>query len=523
MKPHEIIAAAGALSRGMTRPAYRGQANANWKLHSGALRRFIQENGDGVLSDLTLLRNFLDDYHKHVLLLPMETMEEQSSTNLQKLSTLQHLGAATGLLDFTESPLVALWFACQEDPDNKDADGRIFALDIGDHNVAVNGRLVDDPFDTSQLDTDVVHYYEPSRGLGARIVAQQSVFIIGNPLIPEQITKTLDVPCGLKAEVLDRLKEMGLSKMKLFGDVPGLAMINAASVPLRKEMPKSPQHYKDLGNLAYQEQRFDDALAAYNHFKSSYPAVSEPYCLLGDTLANLGRQEEAIAAYSKAIENIHNPIADEANQNVNWNVDLVGKFMLHAIHYNRGNAFAATGDHSAALKDYNEAVKFDEAQGHRRDAQVLHNRANSKFELAQFDGAFEDYAAVNALSESSRLFLAMGKSKVMAGCFDAALEYFEQGAAAQSGDAQVLCRKNVSNTLVILDAVRDREFDVTCRGRDLLIEVSGLDKEIGRLNFFGHPGNVGNTPSSIRNAPGGKGYAGALPSIVYLVKKPVRQ
>ena len=521
MKPLEIIAAAGALSRGMTRPAYRGQANANWKLHSGALRRFIQANGDGVLSDLTLLRNFLDDYHKHVLLLPMETMEEQSSTNLQKLSTLQHLGAATGLLDFTESPLVALWFACQEDPDNKDADGRIFALDIGDHNVAVNGRLVDDPFDTSQLDADVVHYYEPSRGLGARIVAQQSVFIIGNPLIPEQITNTLDVPCGLKAEVLDRLKEMGLSKMKLFGDVPGLAMINAASVPLRKEMPKSPQHYKNLGNLAYQEQRFDDALAAYNHFKSSYPAASEPYCLLGDTLASLGRQEEAIKAYSKAIENIHNPIAVGANQTVNRN--YVSKHMLHAIHYNRGNAFAATGDHSAALKDYNEAVKFDEAQGHRRDAQVLYNRANSKFELAQFDGAFEDYASVNALSESSRSFLAMGHSKLMAGSFDAALECFEQGVAAQSGDSQVLCQKNASNTLVILDAVRDREFDVTCRGRDLIIEVSGLDKEIGGLIFVGHPGNVGNTPSSIRNAPGGKGYAGVLSSTVYLVKKPVRQ
>ena len=508
----------------MTRPAYRGQANANWKLHSGAIRRLIQAYGDGVLSELTLLRNFLDDYHKYELLLPMETMEEQSSTKLQKLSTLQHLGAATGLLDFTESPLVALWFACQEDPDNKDADGRIFALDVGDHNVAVNGRSVEDPFDTSRLDTDVVHYYEPSRGLGARIVAQQSVFLIGNPLIPEQITKTLDVPCGLKAAVLDGLKEMGLSKMNLFGDVPGLAMINAASVPLRKEMPKTPQHYKDLGNLAYQEQRFDDALVVYKHFASSYPAVSEPYCLLGDTLANLGRQEEAIEAYSKAIENIHNPIAPiavGANQTVTWNG--VGRHMLHAIHYNRGNAFAETGDHSAALKDFNKAIEFDGALEHRRDAQVLHNRANSKFELAQFDGAFEDYAAVNALSESSRSFLAMGNSKVMAGSFDAALECFEQGVAAQSGDAQDRCRNNASNTLVILDAVRGREFDVTCRGRDLQIEVSGLDKEIGGLIFVGHPGNVGNTPSSMRNAPGGKGYAGALPSIVYLVKKPVRQ
>ena len=39
----------------------------------------------------------------------------ETDSPLQLLARLQHFGAATGLLDFSYSPLVALWFAC-EDP-----------------------------------------------------------------------------------------------------------------------------------------------------------------------------------------------------------------------------------------------------------------------------------------------------------------------------------------------------------------------------------------------------------------------
>ena len=41
---------------------------------------------------------------------------------------LQHFGAATGLLDFTRDPLVALWLACGRN----NCDGRVFILDLSD-------------------------------------------------------------------------------------------------------------------------------------------------------------------------------------------------------------------------------------------------------------------------------------------------------------------------------------------------------------------------------------------------------
>ena len=103
MSADEVIRAVCCVSRGMTRPAFRGQANSEWALRSGAVRRVLKAHGEELLSHVSLLQDLVREYHRDELLLPMETMAGKGSTDLQKLSTLQHLGAGTGLLDFTES------------------------------------------------------------------------------------------------------------------------------------------------------------------------------------------------------------------------------------------------------------------------------------------------------------------------------------------------------------------------------------------------------------------------------------
>ena len=152
-------------AKGMSRPAYRGQAKADsWELRSGAVDRLVNAYDDHILLDEKALRKLVSQYHRD-LILRMEVIDGEQMPDLQRLSILQHHGGATGLLDFTESPLAALWFACKDEPNE---DGKVFILDIGDHHVAVNGRKLseEDLFSTEQ-----VVYYEPDHSLSPRIVA----------------------------------------------------------------------------------------------------------------------------------------------------------------------------------------------------------------------------------------------------------------------------------------------------------------------------------------------------------------
>ena len=498
----------------MTRPAFRGQANSEWALRSGAVRRVLKAHGEELLSHVSLLQELVREYHRDELLLPMETMEGKGSTDLQKLSTLQHLGAGTGLLDFTESPLVALWFACQQDHDDPDANGAVFAVDIGNHNVATNGRLLDDPLDLT-VPQKLVCYYEADRTLGARVVAQQSVFLIGNPLIPDEHTTKFEIPADLKERVVLALREMGLSRRALFADVPGLAAMNGPSVPLTNPLSGTPRYQKESGDLAYQERRFNDALLAYQAFAASHAGVAEPHGLLGDTFAALQRYEEAVAAYTEAETHIEAPVAAGSGEQVS--PGRAGRLMLRAIYYNRGNVRAALGDHPEAVADFGKALELDKAMG-VESAAVRYNRANSRFELGDYTEAFEDYQSVEGLMDSSDALLSMGNCQTMIGEFDLALEHFERG-ASEGGSTSECCQRNAHHTLEVLAVVEGRECDVVRRGRNLDVRVLGLPAGTSGLVFVGHKGNIGNTPSASRNAPGGDGYGGAQGFVVRFVEK----
>ena len=519
MNADEVIRAVCALSGGMTRPVFRGQANAKWALHSGAVRRLVKAYGEKLHSQVPLLQQLVRDYHRHELLLPMETMEGKGSTDLQMLSKLQHLGAGTGLLDFTENALVALWFACQQDNDEMDASGAVFAVDIGNHNVATNGRLLADPLDLSKRPRELVCYYEPDRSLGARVVAQQSVFLIGNPLIPGDHTTMCKIAANVKGSVVKLLREMGLSTRALFGDVPGLAAMNSTTVPLSKPSQLAPRHQKELGDLAYQQRRFDAALFAYQAFAASHPGIAEPHCLLGDTFAAMGRYGESVAAYTEAERHIHKPIV--GRQGGPASSTHTGSSMRRAILFNRGNARAALGNHADAVADFGKALELDESMGIRAAA-IQYNRANSRFELGDYAKALEDYQAVGAVIDASVALLGTGNCRVRLGQFDAALECFERG-AREGGVVSQTCQVNANQTRKVIAVIKEHEFDVVQRGRQSLeVQVAGLSSRPGGpggVALVGQNGNVGNSPSTFRRAPGGKGHDGVQGFMVLWVRR----
>ena len=113
---------------GLGRYAYRGQGKACWPLQSAATRRLIKQRASRIQSSTQFLSIYLD-YHAGTLIGPARAQglgidSGREISDLQLLAKLQHLGAATGLLDFSWDPLVGLWFACE----HPDEDGKLFIV-----------------------------------------------------------------------------------------------------------------------------------------------------------------------------------------------------------------------------------------------------------------------------------------------------------------------------------------------------------------------------------------------------------
>ena len=176
--------------------AYRGQAKSSWSLHSGATRRMISEVGDAIQLEPRFLQMYIS-YHRDTLLEPARTQgfgieEGNSISDLQLLAKLQHFGAATGLLDFTWDPLIALWFACQGcSMTEAETESSMLLTPMtpsalqGFQTMRMNtkSRICSSPASNSHP----LYYWEPMLNGDAmsRILRQRSVFVIGRPLVPD--------------------------------------------------------------------------------------------------------------------------------------------------------------------------------------------------------------------------------------------------------------------------------------------------------------------------------------------------
>ena len=199
---------------------FRGQPNVDYPLTSGIFR------------DNNITNEF--QYTQELVLLNADQFIGKS--NIEKLILLQHYGAKTRLLDITEDPLIALYFACCENVDSK---GCVYIFYINDRDIKYTNddeiqRLANIPFrditdnfyrnDEHQngYETYILKAYQNN----IRMKVQSGAFIINGYCKTADdvawandnlVMATIDI--SNKKRILTELNKLNVNEAKLFQDI----------------------------------------------------------------------------------------------------------------------------------------------------------------------------------------------------------------------------------------------------------------------------------------------------------------
>ena len=328
---------------------FRGQRNAEWPLQSGASRRLAI---DGVSeNDPHFLEEYLE-YHRDLLDRARRVapygQSVQSDSPLQLLARLQHFGAATGLLDFTYSPLVALWFASEHAcRDGKVFDGKVFFVRHGPPNTT---------FVTEELEgQDITNILSRTRDItgpgyllweplvagdaALRILGQRSVFVIGRPVVSEEDVDWVEISATDKELLRAELEQVDVSARTIFRDLVGFCQLEGAKA--RRAGPTTLAQYLRRANGAYRRGACQEAVEAYGKCLE-FREASETFFLRGNANAALGWHQDAIDDYGRALAS-----KDVSSQ------ESIG------IYFNRGNEQACLGRYADAIADYRRVTDLE--------------------------------------------------------------------------------------------------------------------------------------------------------------------
>jgi len=210
---------------------YRGHANKAWGLMPG-YHRLKKPAPESVLTNR---------FKQNANLL----IAQRPKSSFEWLFLMQHYGVPTRLLDWTESPLTALYFAVMDEPKK---DGAIWVLDPVKLNQATKARPEDYKFVPS-FDDDRVRDYEtmsveakPELGIepmavmatrnNARIQAQLGVFTISHfakkdisQIADGKHVTGLEVPATKKKVILSELEILAYSKFQVFPELSSIGDI----------------------------------------------------------------------------------------------------------------------------------------------------------------------------------------------------------------------------------------------------------------------------------------------------------
>jgi hypothetical protein len=191
---------------------YRGVTKSSYLLIP-SVARDIQPNVDLTNYEIEFLKRFREQATSHI--------DTSQKTEWDLLMLAQHHGMQTRLLDWTENPFVALYFACEKDFSD---DGKVYRLDNMEH---LDTAKFKNPFDIPRSFIIRAPHISP------RIAAQSAYFTVSKtPKLPlEEDPNFLElvnyhriiIPHNEKESILYELNRYGINHAVLFPGLDGLS------------------------------------------------------------------------------------------------------------------------------------------------------------------------------------------------------------------------------------------------------------------------------------------------------------
>ena len=220
---------------------FRGHAQDRWALTPTLYRgKYKLEH------EPTLLTRFKQNA------LPL--LQYRPNSSWEWLFLMRHHGCPTRLLDWTESPLVALYFACQDENDNDKFNGHLWCLlptvlnehwgltgaHPGDIPAFGLGPYLED-YTPEKVATTPGLRKQPAAAIApreaGRMSVQQSVFTIHH--VKTEAIDTfgdkshiwrLNIPSTSKQKIRKQLATLGVSRLSIFSDLDSVGYVSKEAI-----------------------------------------------------------------------------------------------------------------------------------------------------------------------------------------------------------------------------------------------------------------------------------------------------
>ena len=442
---------------------FRGVKNETYEIEAAACRRLLTPYRRNPNRLLRINKRLIEDARSR----GHDQKDGRSLSDLELLAELQHFGAATCLIDFTRSALVALWFACDKGAEEEtDANGKVFAVcrDIRLKTVTSNliQNSIDHFFPVDKESSYQLYQWEPKLQ-NSRIIAQRSVFVFGGASIKVE-TECVIMSSGKQA-ILKSLKELSdIEEASIYPDFDGFARLHAHNKPYI-EADAITNFLR--GVEAHQRDDFDDAIAYYDEIISTDP---EDTSILAETYYNRGTAYSTIGEYDRAIEDLTKAIELRPND--------------PRAYYNRGGTYIDKQFYELAIKDFDKAIILSPD-----DANLYIARGVAHIEKHEYEFAASDFSrAIELNPNHADAYNGRGFTHYRSGDFGSAISDYNLAIQLNPNSAQAYCNRGEAR-LHLNDWEKAKSDLIIARDKGLDI-IASFRKDYEGVEDFEQNNNV---------------------------------